>query len=181
MIARPLARAAAGVLLAAAVLGVSACSSSTTPGSPSAAPAAAGSPTPAAAAPTSAGPTEQSVLDLEVGQCINPPGGQDQADLISSVTVVDCAEPHLGEIFSLPQLPDGAFPGTDAVQGSAEELCTNQDFETYVGVPYQESEIFSSPLVPTEETWAQGDREVACLLVNEEGTETTGSLRGANR
>ncbi len=120
-----------------------------------------------------------SVLSLEVGQCIT--GQTDGEDQVSSVPVVDCAEPHTGEIYSLPQLPDGDFPGDDAVQTSAGELCSGQDFQTYVGKSYEESEIYFSFLVPTEGTWADGDREIVCYLVNQDNSDITGSLRGANR
>lgn len=148
MIPRTAARTAAGALLAAAVLGASACSST-------------------------------SVLNLEVGQCI---AAETDEGEISSVPVVDCAEPHSGEIFSLPQLPDGDFPGDAAVRQSAGDLCAGQDFQTYVGVPYQQSTIYFSSLTPTDDTWDDGDREIVCiLLADEQGSETTGSLRGADR
>lgn len=121
---------------------------------------------------------QTSVLNLEVGQCIS---AQTDEDEVSSVPVVDCAEPHSGEIYALPQVPDGEFPGDAALQQSAQDLCAGQDFTTYVGVPYEESEVYFSYLVPSADTWDDGDREIVCLLTNQEGTDTTGSLRGANR
>lgn len=121
---------------------------------------------------------DTSVLSLEVGQCINT----ETEGEISSVPVVDCAETHNGEVFSLPQLPDGDFPGDDAVRQSADQLCAGQDFQTYVGKPYEESAIYYSALTPTDETWDDGDREIVCfLLADQNGSESTGSLRGANR
>ena len=121
-----------------------------------------------------------SVLSLEVGQCIS--GQTTGEDDVSSVPVVECTEPHTGEIYSLPQLPDGDFPGDAAVQQSATELCSGQEFQTYVGKPYQESTIYLSYLVPSSDTWEDGDREIVCILAaDENGSETTGSLRGANR
>lgn len=119
-----------------------------------------------------------SVLSLEVGQCVTD---QASGDEVSSVPVVDCAEPHYGEIYALPQVPDGPFPGDEALQQTAQELCAGQDFQTYVGVPYEQSEIFFSTIVPSEDTWEDGDREVVCILTDRERTDITGSLRGANR
>ena len=151
MTARPLSparRLAAGVLLTAALAAVSACGG------------------------------ETSVLNLEVGQCVNTEAEGE----VSSVPVVDCAETHNGEIFSLPQLPDGDFPGDESVRQSANELCAGQDFQTYVGKTYQESAIYFSALTPTTETWGDGDREIVCILTADEtGSQSTGSLRGANR
>jgi hypothetical protein len=121
-----------------------------------------------------------SVLNLEVGQCIT--GETAGEDDVSSLPVVDCAQPHTGEIYSLPQVPDGDFPGEAALQQSAQELCAGQDFTTYVGVEYQQSAIYYSTLVPSADTWDDGDREIVCiLLADQNGSETTGSLRGANR
>ncbi|MCX6466283.1 MAG: septum formation family protein [Pseudonocardiales bacterium] len=142
-------RAAAAVLLAGALAGVSACGGT-------------------------------SVLNLEVGQCIS--GQTAGEDDVSSVPVVDCAEPHTGEIYSLPQVPDGEFPGEEALNQTAQELCAGPDFTTYVGVEYLQSEIYFSTLVPSADTWDDGDREIVCiLLADQNGSETTGSLRGANR
>jgi hypothetical protein len=121
-----------------------------------------------------------SVLDLEVGQCITdetPEGEQ-----VTSVPVVECSEPHAGEIYALPQLPDGEFPGEQAVSDQGDQLCSGQAFQDYVGVAYQESEIFYSALLPSTETWAEGDREIVCILANQDGSPLApGSLRGANR
>jgi hypothetical protein len=120
-----------------------------------------------------------SVLSLEVGQCISDQSaGEDE---VSSVPVVDCAEPHYGEIYALPQLPDGEFPGDEVVSQRAQELCQGADFQTYVGVPYLESEIYQSALLPSAETWEEGDREIVCYLRNEDNSPITGSLRNANR
>lgn len=122
--------------------------------------------------------TGTDVLDLEVGQCLTDTASDDQ---VSSVPVVDCSEPHTGEIFALPQLPDGDFPGEQAISDQADQLCAGQAFQDYVGVPYQDSDIYYSTLVPSTETWDDGDREIVCILAAQDGSSSTGSLRGANR
>lgn len=120
-----------------------------------------------------------SVLSLEVGQCISDDVAQDQ---VSSVPTVDCSEPHNGEVYFLPQLPDGDFPGEQAIRDQVAQLCGGQAFQDYVGLPYQESEIYYRPYVPTAETWDDGDREIVCILANQDGSPLSpGSLRGANR
>ena len=120
-----------------------------------------------------------SVLSLEVGQCITDTPQEDQ---VSSVPVVECSEPHTGEIYALPQLPEGEFPGDQAVSDQADLLCAGQPFQDYVGVPYQQSEIYYTKLVPSSDTWADGDREIVCILANQDGSPLSpGSLRGANR
>ena len=134
----------------------------------------------AAVAAVSACGGDTSVLNLEVGQCTNQP--VDGEDSVSSLPVVDCAESHTGEIFSLPQVPDGDFPGDAALQETAGQLCSGPDFQTYVGKPYDESEVYLSFLVPSTDTWDDGDREIVCILkADQAGSASTGSLRGANR
>lgn len=134
----------------------------------------------AAVAAVSACGGDTSVLNLEVGQCTDQSvAGEDS---VSSLPIVDCAESHTGEIYSLPQVPDGDFPGDAALQETAGQLCSGQDFQTYVGKPYQESAIYLSYLVPSDDTWENGDREIVCILTADEaGSASTGSLRGANR
>jgi hypothetical protein len=118
-----------------------------------------------------------SVLDLEVGQCISSSVDGEQ---VSNVPVVDCAEPHSGEIYALPQLPDGEFPGDEGVTTSAQTLCADPEFQNFVGVPVTETALSVEFLLPSAETWADGDREIVCIV--RDGTaDTTGSLRGAAR
>lgn len=116
----------------------------------------------------------QSVFDLEVGQCINLPDGNE----VSTVDDVDCAEPHDAEVFALPTLPDGDFPGLTEVQSAGQEECLAA-FEPYVGAPYETSALYFSFLNPTAETWADGDREIACLLVSGDDSQLTGSKEGS--
>lgn len=121
-----------------------------------------------------------SVLSLEVGQCISdqtPEGEQ-----VSTVPIVDCAEPHVGEIYALPRLPDGGFPGAESVSASAQTLCAGPEFQTFVGVPIDQTTLDVNFLLPSAETWNdKDDREIVCIVVDGDRTPTTGSLRGANR
>src|SRR5699024_8155153 len=86
-----------------------------------------------------AGCTANSVLDLEVGDCLN------QSDLdgdeISSVEAIDCAEEHDAEIYAVHEFSGEEYPGDTAVQEESQETCL-EEFEKFVGVPYLESEIY---------------------------------------
>ena len=108
-----------------------------------------------------------------VGECL------DSSELgdgeVSSLPTFPCENPHDLEVYEVANLPDGEFPGDDEVQDAAENLCVAA-FEPYVGSPYAESELFINFLTPTQDTWeSNDDREVICLLVSEETTE---SLKG---
>lgn len=116
-----------------------------------------------------------SVFGLEAGDCFDDPDGQ----TVEEVPAVDCAEPHDNEVFALVEHPaggDAAFPGRDAVIATAEELCAGP-FEEYVGRSYEESRLYLFPITPSQETWAEGDREIVCALYEQD----EGKMRGSRR
>lgn len=121
--------------------------------------------------------SEADVFTLAVGDCL------DSAELgeeVETVPTVPCDEPHDTEIFASTQLPDGDFPGDDAVFAAADEFCL-PEFESFIGLPYDSSEIYYQPLTPAQVGWEElGDREVLCMAVDEAGG-VTGTLQGANR
>ena len=123
---------------------------------------------------------QQSVFDLEIGQCINVPTSGE----VSTAEVVECSEPHDAEVFALPQhppAPTSPFPGTTEIGQFAKH-----------GVPgglravrrhrLPELRAVFSALQPTQETWDQADdREVACLLVGENGAQSDREQAGQQR
>jgi Septum formation len=115
--------------------------------------------------------------DLDVGDCL--------AELTGTETLgaetVPCSEPHSHEVFASVNLPDGdgEFPGYQAIDAQAEELCRAQ-FEGFVGLPYGESELEIRFITPSEESWLGGDRIVYCAVYDPAG-EVSGSLRSAER
>lgn len=125
------------------------------------------------------GPGEQAPSDaytLPVGACLDDvPSG-----VISPSNLVDCAQPHTYEVFGSFFLSDGAFPGDDAIESSAYEGC-DAVYPNYVGIPWEQSTLAYYYVSPSEETWAEGDREISCLLYDPDTDQTTGSLRGAAR
>ena len=65
------------------------------------------------------------------------------------------------------------------LQTRALELCRPL-FEEFVGLPYDESELYYSALTPTQEGWEQArDRKALCILLSDEPVADT--LRGARR
>jgi hypothetical protein len=117
------------------------------------------------------------VIDLEVGDCLAdsvPTGGE-----VVSVETVPCSEPHSEEVYAVVTLPEGDFPGDEAVAVQGDEGCT-AEFESFVGLPYEESALYFSYLTPSEESWSEGHREVVCSVYDLAG-DTTGTLADANR
>lgn len=115
---------------------------------------------------------DESVFNAEVGECIEDPGSGGN---IESFDEVDCDEDHFGEIFFLfeHEGDDDDFPGADTLQEEAAEECEGDEFEDFVGVPYDETAIIVGQVNPTEESWSEGDRETICILtVNEDVDES---------
>jgi hypothetical protein len=145
---------------------------------PSSSPASA---SPAASAlPSEAGGAgdETSVLDLDVGDCFTA-----DTSVLDTVLVVDCADPHVYEVYHVfdHEAGDGdAFPGEGAIQEAAAAEC-EASFEPYVGLSYQDSQWYGTTVPPNESTWAEGDREVLCLLHLEDESEVTGSAEGSGQ
>ena len=121
------------------------------------------------------------VFTIKVGDCLNDGGAEGE---VTSVPTISCDEPHDSEAYLSHMVPDGEFPGQEAVFEEAEAACL-AEFESYVGNVYEESMVGFSYFYPTESSWATGDREVLCLLreFDEAGNEiqTTGSLKGSGK
>lgn len=124
------------------------------------------------------GGSSGTVFDLGVGDCFND---EDlQTEVITDVSTVPCNEPHDNELFYEYSMTDPAFPGQDAAFEAATQRCREQ-FEAFVGMDYIESDLDVFSIVPTAESWAEGDRIAQCALYAVDLSRLTGSMRGAAR
>lgn len=120
-------------------------------------------------------------LSVKLGDCfkepIAPPEGINE---VAEVVVVPCSSPHQGEVIAGFDLPDGDYPGDDAVGTAGNERCTSE-FATLIGTPFEESALDVSTYQPTESSWEElDDREVLCVVRDPAGP-TTGTLKGSAR
>jgi len=114
---------------------------------------------------------EESAFDLAVGDCLRT---IDIDAEVMSVPLVPCAEPHDGEVYDSFELPDGEYPGEEAVSAAAETGCIDR-FQDFVGTPYEDSVLEVFFYNPTRRSWALADdREVLCVILSD---ATTGSAR----
>lgn len=125
---------------------------------------------------SSCGPGEGAVSALRVGQCLHQP---DASTAIEEVEVVPCDDPHDFEVFALVELPDGAYPGAAGTSDAAGPACTDR-FAAYVGVEPSGSVLATGFLVPSEDGWEGGDRQVVCLLYAPD-ERLQGSMRATQR
>ena len=120
-----------------------------------------------------------SAFDLEVGDCFTAP----DADTVSDVALIDCAEPHEYETYHIENHPAGRgedFIGDEAMTAFADDVCLGA-FEAFVGISWEDSTLSYFYLQPTAETWEEvGDREVLCAVYSDKG-DLTGSVEGSER
>lgn len=131
---------------------------------------------------TSLLPESDDVFTLAVGDCFveSEFNTSFMGDGVSEVPTVDCAQEHDSEVYHIETLPEGAYPGDESVEASATQACET-NFETFIGLPYLDSELYYSFLTPTEDGWNTiDDREVVCYIVTN-GEMVTGTLAGAAR
>lgn len=125
---------------------------------------------------------ERSVINVAPrgpGTCLD--FGDEVGAEVTELPVVDCAQPHSHEIFSVVLSPEDVYPGFDALEGEAQARCLGA-FEDYVGISAFDSELFYSWLVPTLTSWDQeDDREIICVAGEGNGAPLTGSVRGVAR
>jgi hypothetical protein len=117
------------------------------------------------------------VFDLEVGDCLTEIQATEETFI--SVETVPCSEPHSEEIYAVVTLPEGDFPGDEAIVTQAEDVCV-AEFEGFVGLSHAESVLEFNYAWPLEEGWDAGERGVVCAVSDPDG-DTTGTLAGANR
>jgi hypothetical protein len=109
--------------------------------------------------PSQTGAGNRDVTSLQVGECTaDLPEGR-----ISDLQVIPCDQPHRNEVYANLDLPAGRYPGDDAMDTKAEQMCSDK-LEAILGgtdLPGT-AEIFY--LAPRRSTWAVGDRTITCML-----------------
>ncbi|MEP7762809.1 septum formation family protein [Sanguibacter sp. 25GB23B1] len=121
--------------------------------------------------------TEADVFSVLVGDCVN---SADLFGMVETIPTIPCGEPHDSEAYAVTEMPEGDYPGTDAVDTAADEFCY-AEFAAFVGMSYEESTLDYFPLTPTEEGWnSVDDRQLLCFVADPEGG-VVGTLAGAAR
>ncbi len=119
------------------------------------------------------------VADLRVGQCIDL---DVSAQEVTTVPARDCDEPHDAEVFLVDDLAGSAtaaYPGDEAMERRATELCTGAAFERYVGTPLIRSSLMVRFGRPSERSWEAGDRGVVCAAMRDDGGRLSETVEGS--
>ena len=91
---------------------------------------------------------------------------------------VGCDGPRDAEVAFASDFEPGPWPGVDYLQDTARDTCANA-FEAYVGISHDESIYGAWSLLPTEEMWNEGNRQGVCLVITEDGSPLTGTVKGS--
>jgi hypothetical protein len=114
------------------------------------------------------------VSNVRVGQCFD-------ADLSKNtlfvVTIADCSKPHSGEAYDKVKAKLSGM-GSEEQDLTATQECANS-FESFVGKPFQESELEIVYVALEERELADGN--ILCMLAGKPGQKLTGSMRGTRR
>lgn len=112
--------------------------------------------------------------ELVVGECFDEGDEEDEA------IRQPCSQPHDAEVIARLTLPAGSYPGDKGVQKAGESGC-EAEFDTYVGIPWDDSELESDFWWPDRELWNSGDRVIVCAAYGPDYDQLTGSVKGTKR
>lgn len=121
-----------------------------------------------------AAPGGDDVFSIVVGDCLDDAG---VADEVTTLPIVDCADPHDSEVFARTESTEAVYPGAEALEQTLIDFCRGDAFTAFVGIPFAESRYATRGYFPTAQSWSNGDRELLCTLIDESGERLTGSLR----
>lgn len=118
-----------------------------------------------------------SLFELGAGDCLN--SSDITSEKVLDVEVLRCSTSHDLEVYAETEMEGEEFPGRDTTSVFAENFCFSQ-FEEFVGIPYEQSQLSFNWLYPSRDSWeTSGDRRVLCLLQSPEPVSR--SLEGSGR
>lgn len=98
--------------------------------------------------------------------------------LLTGWTEVSCSGPRQVEVSFAGSFDEGPYPGDLYLTDVATETCLGA-FERYVGVSPEQSAYDVDWLLPTEAMWVNGARQGICLIVTNDGSALTGTVKGS--
>jgi hypothetical protein len=115
--------------------------------------------------------------ELRPGDCLEKPG-----DRFVRAQRLDCAKPHDLEVFALvddPAARRARYPGREILEREATVACLPQ-FQSYVGIPFDQSQLVFTGYVPTQRNWEGDNRRLVCTVSAHSG-RLTGSVKDSRR
>jgi len=114
-------------------------------------------------------------FNVRVGDCFNDVTSFDE---VSSVPGVPCSEPHDNETYAVFDVGVASYPEGEGMSELAFTSCMER-FEAYVGKDYESSSLDITTMFPSEQSWAQDDREVICAVYDMNAGKLVGTAKGS--
>ena len=136
-------------------------------------------------------PDETTVVeldDLAAGDCLLTPTayqddsvsfwGSEEMPFPSAMTTVPCDTPHDAEVLFIGDGWDAdmPYPGDASLDRRYWSQC-DTEFVLSTGVTLPQSPLDYTGWLPTEESWRDGDRQIACIAFDPSGQPMEGSIR----
>jgi hypothetical protein len=114
----------------------------------------------------------QAIDDLVAGDCLVELPDASTA----RVEIVECELPHRAEVYATHDFEGRTFLGAGTLSDEAASRCAAL-YAVYAGEPIDPTtdQAFTE-IVPSEASWADGDRHVACLALPPAGESAEGSI-----
>lgn len=110
---------------------------------------------------------------FEIGDCLTGFTGP-----LEQATIVTCRTPHTAQLIGVAELDDAPYPGDERTATKAEAACKAITLDPAALSAGAWNYEFSSP---SQGTWSEGDRSVACFLALSEGTVSQSLLPNGAR
>jgi hypothetical protein len=123
---------------------------------------------------TSAGTVKVSAF--QVGDCFLRVESQEFADAKG----VPCSEPHAFEVFAEEKIPIEMTPDSTQFLNFTDNFCIDNAY-TYVGSNFDFINISFDIIVPTKESFLNGDRTFQCIFLSTDDSNLVGSLKDKGR
>lgn len=105
--------------------------------------------------------------EVKLGQCF-----QASDELLhakqnpSTLSILDCTDPHNSEIIGVKTLDSDKYPGLEALSAIAMDYCPKA-FQDYSGEKFSESNAELYPLLPSEASWNDSKKhQLACVALS---------------
>ncbi len=112
------------------------------------------------------------VLDIEGGECFSDPT-YSEAAAEEVVLYTSCEDGADNQSYHFVHAPDGAWD-RDQVAELGWEGCGEEFRNRWIS--QEESDLDFFPILPTEQTWADGDRVIMCAVYDPDGQLTESAL-----
>jgi hypothetical protein len=77
---------------------------------------------------------------------------------------VTCTKPHDGEVFTIIAIDGDTYRGTQFVTSKGQRGCRARLRRQATRKAFRDRQLGFKFVYPTKQSWAQGDREVTCLV-----------------